>query len=761
MRSLRSTVALASTLAVASAMAVAGSATAAVLVPTTTTDVSNPADGLLSLREAVAEANTTAGGDTITLAASAAYTLSDCPAGMLDYNEDAELVVEGTGASIEQTCDAIGMFFSSGISSDFDLRDLELIGGPNTTATFTYGMAVNAGEEMTTNGRIALDNVDIHGFSVAGGSVIQAGYGSSTTPYTLDIVDSDLHDNDGTVIRGSFHSVHVAGSTITGNTGSGIGMIDGFPVLVEDSTVSDNGGAGISTTGQGYPDNAMEVTGTTVSGNGMVGIRCSFCGTLEVSDTTVTGNGATHPSQHLGGVWAVLGQKTAGTPSVATITNSTISGNVSEGPAGGGVTARVDYVEDPSEPPVTTITGTTISGNTAAVDGGGIFVNAGTLILDGATVSANEAGGQGGGVAMTGGDAMQLTGATLSGNTAGGRGGGALVIDPAFTATQSRITANDATGDGGGLVYLGSSFTVQQSTIDANAATDQGGGVYVDTEGQSRLENATVTGNTAARGGAVASVEGALILDHVTAANNTAPEGAHVWRSFGSTSLRRSALVLPLGGGAACWIDPMAPLGWTTQTSFLADTSCGSTAGDVVSAADPLLGPLQDNGGSTPTRLPAPTSPLGGVVPVASCPLAVDQRGVARPQGAGCDAGAVEITEAAMAAPITGTPHADLLFGTPAADTILGLAGSDLLSGLGGGDQLEGGPGNDLLLGGDGDDVLLGGPGSDTLIGGPGTDTLVGGPGRDMLIIGAGDTADGGPGPDLCYLSGAWLPSDC
>ena len=58
---------------------------------------------------------------------------------------------------------------------------------------------------------------------------------------------------------------------------------------------------------------------------------------------------------------------------------------------------------------------------------------------------------------------------------------------------------------------------------------------------------------------------------------------------------------------------------------------------------DPGLGPLQDNGGPTQTMAIAPGSPAVDAVPStgAQCP-ATDQRGVRRPEGAGCDIGAFE-----------------------------------------------------------------------------------------------------------------------
>jgi hypothetical protein len=56
-------------------------------------------------------------------------------------------------------------------------------------------------------------------------------------------------------------------------------------------------------------------------------------------------------------------------------------------------------------------------------------------------------------------------------------------------------------------------------------------------------------------------------------------------------------------------------------------------------STDPLLGPLQYYGGFTPTLMPAANSVA--LDNGANCP-ATDQGGVARPQGPGCDIGAVE-----------------------------------------------------------------------------------------------------------------------
>jgi hypothetical protein len=83
--------------------------------------------------------------------------------------------------------------------------------------------------------------------------------------------------------------------------------------------------------------------------------------------------------------------------------------------------------------------------------------------------------------------------------------------------------------------------------------------------------------------------------------------------------------------------------------NFVDDDSCSPVA---MSTADPMLGALAFNGGQTDTRLPGTGSPLIDGVPLASCgKVSTDQRGIARPQGGGCDIGSVEVQASAPSTP--------------------------------------------------------------------------------------------------------------
>ncbi|MCS7222228.1 MAG: choice-of-anchor Q domain-containing protein [Anaerolineae bacterium] len=73
------------------------------------------------------------------------------------------------------------------------------------------------------------------------------------------------------------------------------------------------------------------------------------------------------------------------------------------------------------------------------------------------------------------------------------------------------------------------------------------------------------------------------------------------------------------------------------------DATCAAwlTASGDLNHTDPRLGPLQDNGGPTPTHALLPGSPAINAGTNVGCPP-TDQRGVPRPQGPRCDIGAFE-----------------------------------------------------------------------------------------------------------------------
>jgi hypothetical protein len=75
--------------------------------------------------------------------------------------------------------------------------------------------------------------------------------------------------------------------------------------------------------------------------------------------------------------------------------------------------------------------------------------------------------------------------------------------------------------------------------------------------------------------------------------------------------------------------------------NLASDASCGFVGPGDLNSVDPLLGPLANNGGPTPTMALGPGSPAIDAGDDTACP-STDQRGVTRPQGPHCDIGAFE-----------------------------------------------------------------------------------------------------------------------
>jgi len=196
-----------------------------------------------------------------------------------------------------------------------------------------------------------------------------------------------------------------------------------------------------------------------------------------------------------------------------------------------------------------------------------------------------------------------------------------------------------------------SSPSFDNVTFSGNSATVDGGAVYSDSAAPS----------------AEASAASSPVFTHVTFWGNHADSFGGAIANFSSSTNGIARPVLrntilwgnTAATGAQVYNEGGASAGAVLTTSILQDTGgCPSSAGFSCDAfttasgsADPLLGALQDNGGSTFTHLPGAGSPALNQADTTFC-LATDQRGVPRPQGAGCDIGAVEVRVAAP--PATG-----------------------------------------------------------------------------------------------------------
>ena len=226
-----------------------------------------------------------------------------------------------------------------------------------------------------------------------------------------------------------------------------------------------------------------------------------------------------------------------------------------------------------------------INNNNAFFGGGGISVpsgggisNTGTMIIIAGTVQWNMGFLSAGGIYNSNTGMMTITGSTISDNRTDNPG--------------------HYGGSGGGIVNYGT-MTIQDSTISGNTAPGgdfegYGGGIYGN---NNTITNSTITGNSAVRGGGVA---GGGNIAHTTFSNNSASlAGGTLYLTspleLGNTILKAGTSGVNIFNNGGSFI--------THGYNVCSDNGGGflNGPGDQINT-DPMLGPLQNNGGPTFTQ---------------------------------------------------------------------------------------------------------------------------------------------------------------
>ena len=296
---------------------------------------------------------------------------------------------------------------------------------------------------------------------------------------------------------------------------------------------------------------------------------------------------------------------------------------------------------------VTITHGYAVSGGGYAASGGGIS-NYGTLLLTRSAVTGNRAGNScgrnhgcvsyGGGISNAG--TLTISNSTIAGNFVGtncpkycypgAQGGG--IYGGTVTISNSTIAGNGASTScglpchpivlGGGIYRA--TVTISNSTIAGNFAAEscglpscyppaEGGGIYGVT---ATISNSTISGNAA---NLVGGISAAATLQNSIVANNSHGNCAAAVTSKGY--------------------------------NLSNDATCNFTGPGDMNSINPMLGPLQANGGPTQTMALLPGSPAIDAGNPSGCTdgsghlLKTDQRGKPRPDAedtGGCDIGAYE-----------------------------------------------------------------------------------------------------------------------
>jgi parallel beta-helix repeat protein len=268
---------------------------------------------------------------------------------------------------------------------------------------------------------------------------------------------------------------------------------------------------------------------------------------------------------------------------------------------------------------------------------------------------------------------VNISDLTLKQGDAGTGSGGAIFNNDANLNIYNAVLSGNHAFDGGAIFdyggYLGGYNTdVVDSTLTNNTATDDGGGFYA-YRSAGQLIASTISGNHAGSG--TTEVGGGVYnylptyFEDDTFAGNSAYGGGGVYSSYLNQMTAINSIFA--GNSAAAGFardfngDVYAGGSLFQATSQYLSITQAAGSPPNITGVDPQLGALQNNGGPTPTRLLAPTSPA---IDKGFSYASDDQRGVGRPidistvgnapNGDGSDIGAVELT--AAEATIPGSP---------------------------------------------------------------------------------------------------------
>ena len=201
----------------------------------------------------------------------------------------------------------------------------------------------------------------------------------------------------------------------------------------------------------------------------------------------------------------------------------------------------------------------------------------------------------------TSGASVSIANSTISGNSGWG---GVYAVGGDLSIVNSTISGNFAnTGTGGGIYGEDlDDLSIVNSTISGNSACcgGVGGGIY-NLNSSLRITNSTITGNSAGSGGGIYNDQGQFEISNTIL--NAGASGENIFNSGGTVTSHGYNLSSDDGGG------------YLTGAADQLNT-------------DPMLGPLQDNGGPTFTHALSPRSPaINAGDPSFTPPPSYDQRG--------------------------------------------------------------------------------------------------------------------------------------
>jgi hypothetical protein len=634
-------------------------------------DILNPAPGVVTLRSAIQAANATPGGNTINLTVPGTYQLTAGELAILPGGGDLTIQNSSGGRVV---VDGGGHNRVFDINPNFDPA--------NPTPKFLVTL-----QGFTIQNGVASDAANADGPNASGGGIRDIGNASLTLTNMVVTHNSATADGGGIVMENTVSvpwTLTVNNSVISnnhaGDAGGGIDVDGTGKVFINPGTLitantSVNQGAGIwldaVQVGTVFGTANLTITGADISGNSALsggtlggGVGNAGTGIVTIVNSTIENNSSAGTGGGFGD------ENNQGTLIVrdSLFLNNSAFGN------GGGIAA---------DGPQTTITGTYFVGNTSEADGGGLFASVGTVSVISSRFNANVAtngggiadaapsltvttslfdgnhavgtaagnGGAGGGINVETGATTVIVNNTLFRNNSavnGTNGQGGAISDVAGTLsiTNSQFTANSADGIGGGIFFAGTSATISGSTFNADRSGGDGGALFVVSGSTLTVQLSTLVGNTAGgEGGAIVSSGNLTVLDDTINGNVAlfAGLGGGGGIRARTNSFLTMADTIVFGNGSILTGPDVFSLG--SNVTDKGGNLIGSNAAAMEFGpgtkfgVDPLLGPLQNNGGPAVglpgfgqvvlTEALRPGSPAIGQG-VAVLGLTTDERGFAR-----------------------------------------------------------------------------------------------------------------------------------
>lgn len=238
-------------------------------------------------------------------------------------------------------------------------------------------------------------------------------------------------------------------------------------------------------------------------------------------------------------------------------------------------------------------------------------------------------------------NAITFTGGNGTSSINDGRGG-CLHSFENLSLNDSVVTGCSSSTDGGGLWHRFGSFTMNGSTLHDNSTSFKGGGAYL-RQSSNIITNSTISSNSASFFAGGLYVDGSIDIRLSTITNNISLNGNNggLFVRNNATNLNKVIVGDNLGN---------SDIHSDSNTITVYDSVLGLVSNETtliqsntLTDTNPQLYALTNNGGSTPTHLPALTSPAINLGDVICAGVVTDQRGELRNDGY-CDAGSVELT---------------------------------------------------------------------------------------------------------------------